>query len=262
MSYSVIMCAHNEEKYIKQALESVFRQTVKPEKVILILDRCTDRTGEIAKDYPVEIIEKKEKRWENPRAENLELARREIKSEFYAKVDADVVLEPNYFEVLLSEMGDKDACIGGKIVTRSNTILGRLLSLWERTYEVSPSRRPRGCALLIRKDVLDKIGGFIDVPAEETYIQDEALKLGYTLKITTKAKAYHIRDITLRRSIKGQFSTGMARYLQGKGLGRTFLHSLVRLRPFVIIGYFYGFLNRKNKRQNSKQKFCTKKLPC
>ncbi|MEM3907062.1 MAG: glycosyltransferase [Nitrososphaerota archaeon] len=247
MSYSIVMCAHNEEKYIKQALESIFRQTVKPEKVIVILDRCTDRTGEIAREYPVEIIEKKEKTWENPRAENLELARREIGSDFYAKVDADVVLEPNYFEVLLSEIGDKDACIGGKIITRSNTLLGRLLTLWERTYEVSPSRRPRGCALLIRRDVLDRIGGFADVPAEETYVQDEALKLGYRLKITSKTKAHHIRDVTLKRAVKGQFSTGVARYIQGKGLARTLLHSIVRLRPFVFVGYLYGFLTqRKN----------------
>jgi len=130
MSYSVVMCAHNEEKYIKKTLESVFLQTVKPEKVIVVLDRCTDRTGEIAKEFPVEIIEKKDKKWENSYAENLELARLRIDSEFYAIVDADVVLEPDYFEVLLSEMDAEDACIGGEIVTKSRTFLGKLISIW------------------------------------------------------------------------------------------------------------------------------------
>lgn len=252
MSYSVVMCAHNEEKYIKKALESVFLQTVKPEKVIIILDRCTDRTGQIAREYRVEIIEKKEKKWGNSYAENLELARPGIESEFYAIVDADVVLEPDYFKVLLSEISDKEACIGGKIVTRSKTLLGRFASLWEKTYRVSPSRRPRGCALLIKKNVLDSIGGFADVPAPDTYIQDEALKLGYEVGIASNAKAYHIRDVTLRRSVKGQFLTGMARYLQGKGAVRTFLHSLVRLRPFVFVGYLYGFLTHRKKRSKGK----------
>jgi len=247
MSYSVVMCAHNEEKYIKKALESVFLQTVKPEKVIVVLDRCTDRTGEIVKEFPVEVIEKREKRWENSYAENLELARLRIDSEFYAIVDADVVLEPDYFKVLLCEISDKDACIGGKIVTRSGTFLGRLISIWEKTYRFSPSRRPRGCALLIRKNVLDMMGGFADVPAPDTYVQDKALKLGYGVRVTIKAEAHHIRDITLKKTIRAQFSAGMARYVQRKGLVRTFLHSLVRLRPFVFIGYLYGLLIRKKK---------------
>ncbi|NHV99315.1 MAG: glycosyltransferase [Thaumarchaeota archaeon] len=247
MSYSVVMCAHNEEKYIKKALESVFLQTVKPEKVIVVLDRCTDRTGEIVKEFPVEVIEKREKRWENSYAENLELARLRMNSEFYAIVDADVVMEPNYFEVLLSEIGEKDACIGGKVVTRSETLLGRLLPLWERTYRISPSRRPRGCALLIRNNVLNKIGGFADAPAPDTYIQDKALELGYGIGITMNTQAYHIREITLKKTIKAQFSAGVARYVQGKGLARTFLHSLARLRPFVFAGYLYGFLAHKGK---------------
>jgi glycosyltransferase involved in cell wall biosynthesis len=241
------MCAHNEEKYIKKALESVFLQTVKPEKVIVVLDRCTDRTGEIVKEFPVEVIEKREKRWENSYAENLELARLRMNSEFYAIVDADVVLEPDYFKVLLCEISDKDACIGGKIVTRSGTFLGRLISIWEKTYRFSPSRRPRGCALLIRKNVLDMMGGFADVPAPDTYVQDKALKLGYGVRVTIKAEAHHIRDITLKKTIRAQFSAGMARYVQRKGLVRTFLHSLVRLRPFVFIGYLYGLLIRKKK---------------
>ncbi|MEM1557332.1 MAG: glycosyltransferase [Thermoproteota archaeon] len=244
MSYSVVMCAHNEEKYVKQALESVFLQTLKPEKVIVVLDRCTDRTGEIVREFQVELIEKKEKKWRNSYAENLELARPRVESAFYAIVDADVVLASNYFEVLLSEIRDKDACIGGNIITRSETFLGKLISLWEKTYKVSPSRRPRGCALLIRKSVLDAVGGFSDVPAPDTHVQDKALELGYELRVTSKTKAFHIRDITLKKAIKTQFSMGIARYVQRKGLTRTFLHSLVRLRPFVLIGYLYGLLNR------------------
>jgi glycosyltransferase involved in cell wall biosynthesis len=239
------MCAHNEEKYIKRALESIFLQTVKPEKVVLILDRCTDMTGEIAKRFPIEIVEKKDKSWNNSYAENLEIARQRIDSKFYAIVDADVVLERNYFEVLLSEIKDDDACIGGKIVTKSRTFIGRLLSIWEKTYVLSPSRRPRGCALLIRKTVLDEIGGFADVPAPDTYLQDMALKLGYEVKITPRSKAYHIREVTLKKAVKAQFSAGIARYIQRKGIVKTFLHSIFRLRPFVFAGYIYGMLTYK-----------------
>ncbi|MEM4563086.1 MAG: glycosyltransferase family A protein [Thermofilum sp.] len=255
MSYTVVMCAHNEERYIRQALESVFRQTVKPEKVIVVLDRCTDRTGEIAREFPVEIIEKREKKWSNSYAENLEIARKHVSSEFYAIVDADVVLEPNYFEALLSEIRDKDACIGGRVVTKSGTLLGRLLAVWEKTYALSFSRRPRGCALLVRKAVLDEIGGFADVPAPDTYVQDMALKLGYRVRTTSKSSAYHIREVTLKKAVKSQFSAGVARYIQGKGFLRTLLHSLARLRPFVLVGYLYGMLTfRRNPQAAGKRR--------
>ncbi|MCR6623572.1 MAG: glycosyltransferase [archaeon YNP-LCB-024-027] len=249
MSYTVVVCAHNEEEYILNALKSIFNQTVKPEKVIVVLDRCTDKTGDIAKLFPVEIIEKNEAKWKYSYAENLEIARKHVNSKFYAIVDADVILEPKYFEILLKEVGDRDACVGGRIITSCKTILCKLLSLWERTYALSPWRRPRGCALLIRKDVLDEIGGFADVPAPDTHVQEHATKLGYQVRVVGKVKAYHVRKITFKRAIKTQFQTGIARYKQGIGLTRTLLHSIARLRPFVILGYIYALIKDKFRRQ-------------
>lgn len=246
--YTVVMAAHNEEKYIERALRSVFAQTLKPEKVIVVLDRCTDLTGEIARKFEVEIIDKRVSMWRFSYAENLEIARKHVSTPFLAIVDADVELEPNYFEVLLSEMDDRTCCIGGRIETRSNTILGMLLRYWERTYRFSPDRRPRGCALLIRAGVLEEIGGFADVPAPDTYVQDAAIKRGYLVKVTERVRAYHIRDITLLRALKTQFNAGIGRYVMGKGFLRTLGHSAVRLRPLVVVGYVYAALSSEKRK--------------
>jgi glycosyltransferase involved in cell wall biosynthesis len=243
MSYTVIMAAHNEEKYIGRALSSVFSQTLRPSEVIVVLDRCSDGTGEIARKYPVTIVEKKEKRWVFSYSENLEIARRMVKTPFFAIVDADVELEPNYFEVLFSEIDEETGCISGKVVTRSRTLLGRLLSLWEKTYKLALERRPRGCALLVRNDLVERIGGIRDVPAPDTYIQDQVKRLGFKVRVVEGVRAYHVRDVTLRRALKTQFSAGVARYLMGKGLLRTLGHSIVRLRPLVIVGYLYAMLS-------------------
>lgn len=245
MSYSIVMPAHNEEKYIKKALESVFAQTVKPNQVIVVLDRCTDKTAEIIRRFPVKVIVKEELKWRNSYAENLELARKYITTDFYAIVDADVVLEPNYFEILLKAIKEEDACIGGKILTRCRTLVCKFLSIWERTHAISPWRRPRGCALLIRREILDRLGGFADVPAPDTYVQEQALKIGYKVRVIKKAVAYHTRETTIKRSAKVQFQTGIARYVQGIGPVRTFLHGIIRLRPLVILGYFYALLMDK-----------------
>lgn len=246
--YSVVMAAHNEEKYIGRALRSVFAQTVKPAKVVVVLDRCTDRTGEVVRGYPVEVIEKREAKWRFSYAENLELARRRVETPFLAIVDADVELDPDYFEVLLSEIDEYTCCAGGRVETRSETLLGRLLRYWERTYRLSPDRRPRGCALLIRTKVLDEIGGFADVPAPDTYVQDAALRRGYRVKIVERVRAYHVRDVTLARALRTQFNTGVGRYIMGKSFLRTLGHSAVRLRPLVAVGYVYAALSSEKRR--------------
>lgn len=248
--YTVVMAAHNEENYIGRALRSVLGQTLKPHKVVVVLDRCTDRTREIAEGFPVEIIEKREKRWVFSYAENLELARRLVDTPYLAIVDADVELEPHYFEVLVNEAerDPKVACVSGAVETAGKTLLSKLLRYWERTYKFSPGRRPRGCALLIRSKVLEEIKGFADVPAPDTYVQDMVLKLGYKLKIVEEVKAYHIRDVTLSRALRTQFNTGIGRYIMGKNLLRTLAHSVVRLRPLVTIGYLYAALSPQKRK--------------
>jgi len=71
--YMVVMAVHSEGRYIGCALRSVLGQTLKPHKVVVVLDRCTDRTGEITEGLPVKIIKKREKKWIFSYAENLGL---------------------------------------------------------------------------------------------------------------------------------------------------------------------------------------------
>jgi len=47
MKFSVVMPIHNEEKFLPYSLPSIF--CLKPDEVILIFDRCTDRSIEVAK---------------------------------------------------------------------------------------------------------------------------------------------------------------------------------------------------------------------
>lgn len=51
MRFSIIIPAHNSAKYIQKALDSIKSQTFKDYELIVICDRCTDKTEEIAKKY-------------------------------------------------------------------------------------------------------------------------------------------------------------------------------------------------------------------
>ncbi|MEW6616978.1 MAG: glycosyltransferase family 2 protein [Patescibacteria group bacterium] len=58
MSISVLIVAHNEEKYIKRCLDSIKNQTKKPDEVMLIAHNCSDDTVKIAKEFSfVKVIE-------------------------------------------------------------------------------------------------------------------------------------------------------------------------------------------------------------
>ncbi|HDR7658021.1 TPA: glycosyltransferase family 2 protein [Bacillus wiedmannii] len=54
VKFSVIIPTHNEEKYIRKCLDSITKVSEaykKQTEVIVVLNRCTDKTEEIEKSY-------------------------------------------------------------------------------------------------------------------------------------------------------------------------------------------------------------------
>ena len=52
-----LIAAHNEEHRIAAALESLASQTRKPDEVIVVADRCTDRTADIAVSHGAKVFQ-------------------------------------------------------------------------------------------------------------------------------------------------------------------------------------------------------------
>ena len=50
---SVIIPAYNRERYLAEAIESVFAQTYPAIELIVVDDGSIDRTAEVAKRYPI-----------------------------------------------------------------------------------------------------------------------------------------------------------------------------------------------------------------
>ena len=53
---SIIIRAYNEEKHIRRLLTGISEQTVKDVQIILVDSGSTDRTVEMAKEFPVEVV--------------------------------------------------------------------------------------------------------------------------------------------------------------------------------------------------------------
>lgn len=57
--FSIIIPVYNVEKYLRKCLESVFNQTYKNYEVIVVNDGTKDNSMDIAKDYPVKVVNQK-----------------------------------------------------------------------------------------------------------------------------------------------------------------------------------------------------------
>ncbi|MGG0655305.1 glycosyltransferase [Rummeliibacillus pycnus] len=85
---SIIIPAHNEEKYIEKCLESISKASKlykNQVEIIVVLNRCTDKTEEIAKSYKCIIIKNNDKNLSKIRNAGVEIARGEI----IVTIDAD-----------------------------------------------------------------------------------------------------------------------------------------------------------------------------
>ena len=241
-SSTVLVCAHNEEDYIGDCLESILRQKRSAGLIIVVADRCTDRTVDLAKKQleksPSLILQKHRLNWRNSISENLQLGFSRAIGDALVIVDADMTLPPDFLAIVLPQM-DRFAVVSAIAKTDSSrSVLNRLVSVWELTYTFSPlGEQPRGGARAISMRALKAVGGFRDVYAWETDLDLRLRRAGLKVKLDKGVVVLHRRRMTLARSIAYQIQAGRARRELGISPVRTLLHSIIRMRPFVLIGY-------------------------
>ena len=115
---TVLIPAHDEEAILGLTLESLARQTRRPDRVVVVADNCTDATVEVARAHRVEVVETVGNTEKKAGALNQQLGRLLPQAEHRDVVmvmDADSTLAPEFLEVALGLMeGDADlVAVGG-----------------------------------------------------------------------------------------------------------------------------------------------------
>ncbi len=105
MKVSVIIAVYNEERYLRECVDSVLDQTFRDYELILVDDGSMDSSGQICDSYSlsdsrVRVIHKKNEGLICARKEGVESA----KGEFVVFVDADDWVEKDFLEFLVEEM--------------------------------------------------------------------------------------------------------------------------------------------------------------
>lgn len=109
---SIIIPAHNEEKYIGKCLDSISKASKLLQnevEIIVVLNRCTDRTEEIAKSYNCITIDNDDKNLSKIRNTGVEKARGEI----IVTIDADTQMNEHMLTKVVQNLSSGKYIGGG-----------------------------------------------------------------------------------------------------------------------------------------------------
>jgi hypothetical protein len=141
--------------------------------------------------------------------------------------DADATTPPNPLS-LLDELKGNVASVGPELLTwKEASLLNRLYYYWEKTRKFAPlGEEPWGALRLIRRDCLEKVGGFKDVFAPDTWLDIELRKAGYQSKVAKNMTYYHLRKFSFMKAISSQMQPGKMRRQVKMPLWRVFGHAI------------------------------------
>ncbi len=256
--YVVVTPAYNEEKYIIYTLDSVIKQTILPKQWIIVDDGSSDKTTEIVEEYTqkykwIKLVRKnkEEKRSAGAkvvRAFNYGYENIDVDFEFISKLDADLTLPVNYYELLLKSFNqDKTLGLcGGYCKIKKG-------DRW--TKERTASYHVRGAFKTYRKTAFQKINGFDQILGWDGLDQMKLMFYGWDILVLDLPVLHH--RITGSESNKRELYKRLGKSVYKKDY-RSFL-AIVRsvaisIRKkelscgiYFLLGYYKAFKNREEK---------------
>jgi len=153
---SIIIPSYNQQQFLPDAIESCLSQTEKPYEIIVIDDGSTDKSLEIAKNYPVKVISQVNKGLASARNTGIMNA----KGVFVLPLDADDMLTENAIDVLSHRIKEFDGdifspsfkCFG---INNQEIVHNQALSLPDFRFA-----NRIGYFALMRRSKLLEIGGY------------------------------------------------------------------------------------------------------
>lgn len=188
--YAIIIPVHNEEKHIKNALNSVVQQTYLPKEVIVVNDNSTDLTEKIVSEFIVnfpfiQIIHSGSNSTQHEPGNKIVNAfykgfeRLNCDWDVIVKLDADVILPENYFEEITNEFqsNPKVGIAGGLAMIEENGV-------WQ--YEkIGNKKQVRGPFKAYSKACFQQIGGLKKSIGWDTIDELLAQFHGFEIKVRT-----------------------------------------------------------------------------
>jgi glycosyltransferase involved in cell wall biosynthesis len=153
---SVITPVYNGERYLRDALESLFAQEYEPFEAIVVDDGSTDATAEIAQQYPVRYFRQENRGAAAARNAGIQEARGEL----VAWLDADDLIPPNKLRLQATYLVDHPSV--GCVLGRQEIMLdGVEPPAWlERDSVYGDLDGIPLVSAMLRRTILQELGGF------------------------------------------------------------------------------------------------------
>lgn len=263
LRYVLITPGRNEARFIENTLKSVVSQTVFPLKWVIVNDGSTDATAEIVARYAkrhswIELVNRpvrKERHFAaKVQAFNVGLERvKQLEYEIIGNLDADVSLDADHFEFLLSKFGqDSRLGVAGTVFTEPDGYNSAIDSFEGQTY-VS------GQCQLFRRQCFEEIGGYVPskIGGIDWMAVTTARMVGWKTRSFREKSFLHHRALgTADRGVIGSnFAYGKKDYILGGHPLWQIFRCMYRMtkRPCVVgglalfAGYLAAFLSRMDR---------------
>ncbi len=189
---SVVIPAYNAEQFLDETLESVFAQTYENWECIIVNDGSTDNTESVAKKWCEKDARFRYFYKENSGASDTRnLGIKEARGEYIAFLDADDLYMPNFLEVCLENLVEKDVdLVAPKMLEFWDVRNGLIEEEDKKDYLYSGKEgialflhsNRLTMALLCKKSVMDEVGGFTwHKKAEDLHCWLKVLFAGYKI---------------------------------------------------------------------------------
>ena len=193
MKTSLIITVFNEEKTIERLLESLSKQSKKPEEIIIVDGGSTDATASVISNFQFPISNKKTKiKFLKKPGATIAQGRnegiKEAKGEIIAMTDAGCWVHPDWFERItkpLSRDIDMDIdIVAGFYRMTGDSVFQKCLACYLGVLpeKLNPSNfMPSARSMAFKKEIWQKIGGFnekLERCGEDTLFNYQAKQLG------------------------------------------------------------------------------------
>ena len=253
MNYYIVIPSYNEEAFISLTLESILKQTILPNKIVVVNDNSTDKTAEIVLDFIknnpiISLVNKASDAIHLPGSKVIQafqagLATLDENYDLIVKVDADLIFPPNYFETIIKHF-QSDATIGmvggfAYIEKNGEFILENL----------TDKDHIRGAFKAYRKETFKQIGRLKPAMGWDTV--DELLCRFYNWKVVTddNLKVKHLKPTGANYNKAARYKQGEAFYSLGYGFIITAIASaklaMMKKKPLLFLDYLSGFFKAK-----------------
>lgn len=257
MTYAIIIPAHNEALFLPQCLAGINAQLHKPTAVIIVNDNSTDDTARIAEKATEEytyytVVHRTSSAEHMPGSKvvhtfNTGLDNLNQKVDFIVKLDADIILPPEYMERISEEFkkNTKLGIAGGFVYEKDEH------GVWQLNHPMN-KKHVRGAFKAYTNSCFTAIGGLKPAMGWDTVDELLAQYQGFEIETFTDLKAKHLRPTGKAYHKKAKLLQGKAMFTMRYGFLITLIASLKmalsQKKAIAFIDNMRGYFQAKQKK--------------